>query len=246
MNLKPQFMRGVIDRRILVNYRIDPAVAAAALPDPLRPKLVRGAAIGGICLIRLTRLRPRCVPAALGVSSENAAHRLAVVLPDGSEGVYIPRRDTSSRLSALAGGRLFPGRHHRSDFEVREAAGSYAVALRDARGDTLLSVRASLDETWPSSSVFASVHEASAFFETGALGYSPGATPSKLDGIELRTHSWSVEALRVEHVSSAYFEDTSLFPRGSATLDHALLMRDIDHEWHIREPLYCGERRCAG
>lgn len=68
-------VRGVIDRRILANYRVDPDVLAQLLPAPLRPKLTRGHAVAGICLIRLTGVRPRWLSAWLGVSSENAAHR---------------------------------------------------------------------------------------------------------------------------------------------------------------------------
>jgi hypothetical protein len=104
-------IRGVIDRRILVNYRVDPAVLAATLPPPFRPKLHRGYGMVGICLIRLRGVRPRFVPSWLGISSENAAHRSAVEWDEGGrvrEGVYIRRRDTSSRLNALAGGRVFP------------------------------------------------------------------------------------------------------------------------------------------
>src|SRR5687767_8524173 len=101
-------IRGVIDRRILVNYRVDPAVLAPTLPPPFRPKLYQGHGMVGICLIRLRSVRPQFLPAWLGISSENAAHRAAVEWDDGGrvrEGVYIRRRDTSSRLNALAGGR---------------------------------------------------------------------------------------------------------------------------------------------
>src|SRR5256885_147785 len=35
-------LRGVIDRRILVNYRADPDVLSKLLPSPFRPKLVEG------------------------------------------------------------------------------------------------------------------------------------------------------------------------------------------------------------
>lgn len=87
-------VRGLIDRRILVNYRVDPAVMARRLPEPFRPKLFRRHAIGGICLIRLKRIRPAGWPAAIGIGSENAAHRIAVEWDEGGavrEGVYIPR-----------------------------------------------------------------------------------------------------------------------------------------------------------
>ena len=46
--------------------------------DPFRPKLVKGKGIAGICLIRLKQIRPRFVPSFLGISSGNAAHRIAV------------------------------------------------------------------------------------------------------------------------------------------------------------------------
>lgn len=59
-------IRGVIDRRILANFRIDPEVMARVLPPPFRPKLAGGYAIGGICLIRLVGIRPRFLPVPLG------------------------------------------------------------------------------------------------------------------------------------------------------------------------------------
>src|SRR5262245_5166815 len=76
-------IRGIIERRILVNYRVDPAVLAKLLPAPFRPKLVRGHGMAGICLIRLGGIRPTFWPKGLGgIRSENAAHRTAVVWDD--------------------------------------------------------------------------------------------------------------------------------------------------------------------
>ncbi|MFE8975478.1 DUF2071 domain-containing protein [Streptomyces cyaneofuscatus] len=111
-------LSSTIERRLLVNYRVDPSVAAALLPAPLRPQLVRGQAVAGICLLRIGGVRPGWAPAATGLTSENAAHRISVEWdgPDGVEcGVYIPRRDTASRLNAFAGGRIYPGEHGRAD-----------------------------------------------------------------------------------------------------------------------------------
>jgi hypothetical protein len=241
--MKIPTVRGVIDRRILVNFQVEPEALQRVLPAPLRPKLVAGMGIGGICLIRLRELRPRLVPRAFGVGSENAAHRIAVVLPDGGEGVFIPRRDTTSVLNVLAGGRLFPGRHHLGRFEVEERGQHYAVRLEDQDSQPILSVEADLADRLPETSVFDSLEEASAFFEAGSLGYSPSADGGRLDGLELRTHGWHVRPLAVQHVESSFFEDRQRFPEGSARFDSALLMRDLQHEWHAREPLYSGEER---
>jgi hypothetical protein len=238
-------IRGTIERRILVNFRVDPTVLAAILPPPLEPKLVGGFGLGGICLIRLAALRPVLVPRVFGITSENAAHRMAVQWDDRSSGVFIPRRDTSSRLNSIAGGRLFPGVHHFSAFEVAETDNYFSIAVRESSGRPLLEVKATVTDDLASTSVFASLPAASDFFQAGSVGYSPARTANALDGLELRTKSWKLEPLAVEHVASAYFQDPQRFPAGTTSFDSAFLMRNVEHEWHSLEPLYCGQSRRA-
>jgi hypothetical protein len=48
----------VIERRLLVNYRIDPDQVAALLPGPFRPQVVRDHAVGGVCFIHPSGIRP--------------------------------------------------------------------------------------------------------------------------------------------------------------------------------------------
>ncbi len=233
-------IRGLIDRRILVNYRVEARAIQRYLPPPFRPALVNGWAIGGICLIRLRKIRPRFVPAFVGLASENSAHRIAVEWAgdDGfRKGVYIPRRDTSSRLNSLVGGRVFPGVHHHAAFTVQEEKDSYSVHLESDDRSTRLLVEARVADTLPSDSVFKSLEEASSFFEGGSLGFSPNPDCSCFDGLELRAFSWSVQPLTVTNVASSFFEDESLFPAGTARFDSALLMRGIPHEWHARAPI---------
>lgn len=111
--MRPPPLRATMERRILVNYRVDPDVLAAVLPAPFRPALVNGQGVAGICLIRLGDIRPAGLPAAMGLTSENAAHRIGVQwdTPHGPvTGVFVPRRDTSSRLAAACsrGGSTSP------------------------------------------------------------------------------------------------------------------------------------------
>jgi hypothetical protein len=238
--MKIPVIRGVIDRRLLINYRVDPGVLAPLLPPPFWPKLVRGYGMAGICLIRLKRVRPTFWPSWLGISSENAAHRTAVEWDDHGtvrEGVYVRRRDTSSRLNALAGGRIFPGLHHHATFTVAETAERFEVALRSDDGVTRVAVRGRRADALPASSVSRSLEEASAFFRAGSLGYSATSDPSRFQGLELRCLRWEVEPLAVEEVRSSFFDDEALFPPGSIAFDCALLMRGIEHEWHGRPDL---------
>ena len=233
-------IKGLIDRRILVNFRVEPEVLQTMLPPPFRPKLVRGSAMAGVCLIRLAQLRPRFVPAILGIGSENAAYRMAVEWDSAGsneEGVFIPRRDTSSRLNVIAGGRIFPGEHHLADFDVQEEGDFLRVCLTSRDRQTRLLVEGRPTDRLPDGSVFRSVEEASAFFEAGSLGYSATSRNSVYDGLELRTLDWHVQPLEVTRVESTFFENTDLFPPESVEFDCALLMRKIDHEWHERTPL---------
>src|SRR5262249_15110924 len=145
----------------------DPQVLSAFLPAPIRPKVVRGVGLAGICLIRLRKIRPAFLPGRMGISSENAAHRIAVEWDeDGKtrEGVYIPRRDTSSRLNAWAGGWLFPGIHHHARFTVLETSEQLRVAFASDDGSASLEFDGARINAWPENSVFDSLEEASAFF----------------------------------------------------------------------------------
>lgn len=211
------------------------------LPAPFRPKLHDHSAIAGICLIRLEGIRPRRFPAAFGLSSENAAHRVAVVWDDkaGShEGVYIPRRDTGSLVNHLAGGRLFPGEHRRARFHVTDDGQRIALHMRSADGEVEVDVVARTDAQLSATSHFATVGEASAFFESGGIGYSVTKSGDRLDGVVLKTDAWQVEPLAVERAYSSYFEDRERFPAGSICFDCGLMMRNILHDWETADDMY--------
>jgi hypothetical protein len=229
-------IQGTIKRRLLVNFRADPAVVQRLLPPPFRPKLQGGHSILGICLIRLEQIRPAGLPGVLGFSSENAAHRIAVLWDEPSghprEGVYIPRRDTSSWLNHFAGGRIFPGEHHLADFAVTDDDSHISMSIRARDGRMTLQLRAHESDALPASSCFASLAESSAFFEAGSVGYSVTRDCCRLDGIRLQTDHWEVRPLAVEQIESSLFADPSAFPAGSVTFDHALIMRDVSHQWH--------------
>jgi uncharacterized protein YqjF (DUF2071 family) len=104
-------LEGVIARRVLLTFRVDPEVARRLVPAPLAPAVHNGFAVAGGCLSRLERLRSQGPPGAIGVSSENMAHRIAIrsPAPEGErDGVFLWRRDTDQALVTRLGGRLFP------------------------------------------------------------------------------------------------------------------------------------------
>src|SRR5688572_30949168 len=234
-------IQGTIRRRILANFRVDPEVMQKQMPARFRPKLHDGFAVAGICMIRLEHIRPKLMPEVVGVDSENAAHRVAVLWDeDGrtNEGVFISRRDTNSRLNLLMGGRVFPGEHHESTFEVQESGAAINIRMQSVDDAVQVALEGRISDQLPSTSIFSTLAEASSFFEGGAVGYSVTRDEDRLDGLKLRTNDWRVEPLAVERVYSSYFSDETKFPKQSVAFDHALIMRNAAHEWQTVDDLY--------
>src|SRR6266850_4649265 len=208
-------IQGVIRRRILANFRVEPEVMQRQLPSRFSPKLYGGFAVAGICLIRLEHMRPRFVPESIGLNSENAAHRVAVLWDEGGvvrEGVFISRRDTNSQLNHLLGGRIFPGEHHQASFSVAESGSEISISLESTDSTVAVQIEGTRAESLPPASIFSSLAEASAFFEAGSLGYSVTHDPNRLDGLNLKTKQWQVEPLTLRTINSSYFSDETKFP----------------------------------
>jgi hypothetical protein len=234
-------IQGIIRRRILANFRVDPEIMQCEIPSRFRPKLQNGFAVAGICLIRLEHVRPRSMPEIIGLKSENAAHRVAVIWDEGGvarEGVFISRRDTSSQINHLLGGRIFPGEHHQASFSVTESDSQVSLTMKSKDTKVKVEITGRIAPELPRTSIFSSLPDASSFFEGGSVGYSVTGDPGRLDGLKLETSRWRVEPLDVERIYSSYFSDETKFPKGTIEFDHALIMRNVEHEWHSADDLY--------
>jgi hypothetical protein len=64
-------------------------------------------------------------------------------------------------------------------------------------------------------------------------GGSPIEDSDSLEGIALEAKEWKVRPFRINRVSCSFFDDQGRFPTGSIEFDHALVMRDIAHAWHL-------------
>jgi hypothetical protein len=228
-----------IERRLLVNYRIDPEVVERLLPAPFRPQVVSDWAVGGVCFLRLRALRPGLFPIALGLTTENVAHRFAVEWDDNEglrRGVFVPRRDTNSRMTALGGDRVFPGAHRLARFEVRDEGSDLEIAVKSRDHTLNLSVLAHESATL-GGELFTDIDDAIEFFRQGSLGYSPSGSSDCITGVRLQCDSWNARPVAIEHMSSSLFDDTQAFPVGSCILDASLLMRNLDARWITDGPV---------
>jgi hypothetical protein len=141
-------------------------------------------------------------------------------------------------MNHLAGGRIFPGEHHRAAFIAQQSDSEIRLEMKSEDERVAVRIAGAIADSLPETSIFSSLSEASSFFEPGSLGYSVTGDSNRLDGLLLETKRWRVEALDVKEVSSSYFANESMFPKVSLEFDHALIMRDIEHEWHSAPDLY--------
>ncbi len=191
-------LKGIIARRVLLNFRADAQIVQSMLPKPFVVDTQQGAAVVGICLVRLEKLRLRGLPSQVGISSENVAHRVAVRYPQNGEmrpGVFIWRRETDQKLVQMFGGRLFPGVHHEATFLTKEDENSIQMDVKSPTGDTDISFSATYDSTLPQTSRFKDLQEASTFFPQGGYGFSPSLRGNTVEGMELRILQWSLTPL---------------------------------------------------
>lgn len=224
-----------IKRRLLVNYRIDPLLVESRLPPPFRPQLVDGWAVGGVCFLGLTGLGVPWLPTMLGLSSENVAHRFAVAWDSHEEtqfGVYVPRRDTDSWISAVAGGWLFPGNYNRARFTVSDRPEALEIDMLSRDSVVAVAVSARPAEKLESD-LFGSITQAVEFFRGGSSGYSPSSRPECLDCVTMHCDRWEASPVVIEHMTSSLFDDDEMFPRSRCVLDSALVMRNLKARWTV-------------
>ena len=226
---------GVIARRTLVNFAVDPEIARRLVPPQLEVVLRNGRAIAGVCLIRLEHLRPKGMPSAFGLASENMAHRIAIRFEtaDGmQDGVFIWRRDTDNNFVVALGGRVFPGPHGHAEFAVNDNDGEldYDIRSEDGVADVLL--RATPGTEWTSSPAFNSFDDIQEFFRRADCGFSCALRSDRLEGMQMKSLVWNMSPLNVRDVRSTFYDSTDRFPSGSAVFDSAVVMRAIPHEWH--------------
>jgi hypothetical protein len=225
-------VEGRIERRLLLNMRVEAGAVSNVLPAPFRPQTVDGWAIAGVCLIRLTGLRPTGVPGIVGLTSENAAHRIAVEWDDHGQirtGVWIPQRHTSSRLSVALGGLAFSAVHSLATFEVDDSDDGLSIRVANGGGE-LVSVTCRPHDGEPAGSVLSTMSNAEAFFRCGSVGFSPSRDRRRHDAVDLSLGGWNLQPLEILDARSSILEH--LVPTGAAaTWDSAFVMRDLPCRW---------------
>jgi hypothetical protein len=221
-------LTGIMARRLLVNWRVPVSMAERVLPPAVRPKVIAGHAVAGLCWVRLEQLRPVGLPAFAGLASENLAVRIAIEWAGGS-GAIIFRRDTASRFIASISRHANFGEQHFGTFQAHDEGRETQISasgFEDGQAHHT-SVIDSPDAV-NASSVFSDVSSADAFFCNCSRGYSAGRKPGTWVGLCLQLHEWNFKPVRLVSARSTLID--SLF-EGTAVLDSAFIMRNLRHTW---------------
>jgi len=218
---------GVVESRILVNFRVGLDTLDTVLPEPFRGREVgeTGVGIGTVCFTKVTKARPWFVPESLSVGFETATHRISAAV-EGEGGttfcVYVPQREVSSRFCSVVGGFLLPTDFDRAEFQTKENDGARLI-----RADGIKFAGAKMYETdrdgVNDDSVFYSLESASKFLCEGGVEYSKSG--GGYGGVEFRTDETIIEPIDVTEAHSSYFE------KMGARFDSAFRMRDVEGKW---------------
>jgi hypothetical protein len=222
-----------IERRIFTTYAVDPEQIIPYLPEGIKPQLVNGKAIAGVCLLRMGNIRPSFISPNIGITAENAGHRIAVTYlnDEGQEtvGVYAPFRHTNSRLAVAASGTIFPGIQKAAHFDVHEAGNNFKVNMTSKDVSVEVDVDLASEADW-SSQLFPTFAEASAFYEEAKVAWSPTSEDAnrRIEPLKLEHAYWEIKPAHINHIHTSFFDS---FPKGTVRLDHALIMQNVPAWW---------------
>jgi len=151
------------------------------------------------------------------------------------EGYFAPLRHTNSRLKMIAGHWLSPGHLEYAKFKVSEADDYLHMKLKNGDGSQQVGLSGQiLDDDFPFDSVFRTMSEAVAFAQRMTTAYCLDEDEGCFDGVTMvteQTEQMACRHLSLEHMSSSYFSNNSMFPGDSAKLDAALVHYQLDAVW---------------
>ena len=228
--MKAPALAAVMERRILVNYRVI-GIYWADLPAPFRPALVAVTGCGHLPDPALPhparwtarcRLRSETPPTGCVCWSARTARSPACTSPGATPRPGWPRSPA---------GRLFPGYLHLARFRTHEDGEGYRIQVASRDGMVHIEVEARRAEELAPGSIFTSLDAASGSFRCAPAGYA-ATRAQRLRRVELETAGWTLEPLRLDRVTSSFFDDRRRFPAGTAEPDSAFLMSGLSTIWH--------------
>jgi hypothetical protein len=228
----------LVDRRVVILYRIAEAVAAQILPATAQPRQVADRTLAGIAFRRRRVVGSRFVPARLH-TSHCATHFVLVhsgTIGDPSGGVYIARRDTAPRWQAWISG---PGSGHPARFRVIDRQDSLELAGDSDDRSMHLLFKARVSRGVPDGSVFRSLPQAADTLTESLISLgltSPDGVTGESPSVWRRVQ---LQPLQVECLESSFFDAWQQAGAGLVEFDSAFALREDQFAWSQAGTLCC-------
>ncbi len=186
----PLTMVGRLDRCWQFIYHTPVDEARRILPPPLEPITHKGIAFWGVVMSRVGVMRPKPLPALVGVSYWHIGYRLYARFRD-IEGIWFARSDCDSALMTVAGNWLTDYQFHNATMACLGVNGSSELLVDSLGGQAWVSLHPQTATRLPPDSAFATLDEAARF-----LQYKPRGISVSPDG--------SVNIVQIERDESAW------------------------------------------
>jgi uncharacterized protein YqjF (DUF2071 family) len=230
-------MQGMVRRRFLINYPVEPSLLAPFVPPGGELSLHQGKAWLSDCFVHITGMRPTGVPQALGVSFHYLIHRTRARLPfpDGKkrEAVLVLDPTIDSRLLATFGAAATGVPFKRRPIEFVTDGSAWRLGVRDGK-DLIFEAMirgSSFGTDMPTNSPFSSLSQADEFL----LGVSYGGSWNPEAGtlhVLAETHEpWRAQVGTCDTRRNAFLEGLGI---ESPRADHVITMVDCPHYFAMR------------
>lgn len=226
----PLTMVGTIERCWLFTYQTPAEEARALVPRELELVTRDGCAFWNIVVCQLRAMRPKGLPAFLGVSYWHVAYRFYVRFHPESgppfEGLYFIRSDCDSRLMAWMGNLLTDYHFHPAVIAVSEQAPLLHITIQSPDCPALATLDRLRPPQLPAHSLFSSLEEAAAYLKYKPIGISLN-TAGRANVVAIRRDEAAWKS-RLVHVISAdwrFFEGKSVRP------EICYEVAPIDYQW---------------
>jgi hypothetical protein len=216
-------LRGPIGCRLLIVYRTDPRALAALLPPELAPAEFKGHGLAALVYTHRVRASGRWWKAPPSQGGDLLSLRFDAQFHGESPqraAVWIPRRDTSSELSARMSSLLLPGEHQCCDVALEQSECALELCVKSTRGEELY-LRAGLAGELRGS-LFANPRELEHWLAEPRIvrPKSPfEALEPEFDRSALASGRLAAEPIEVRVLRAHPFDDPQIFAPGTVELD---------------------------
>ncbi len=220
--------QGLVESRVMINYKVELSVLRQRLPRPFRPRSVSGYGMAGFDLFRLAptglwRRKPSLL----------AVHRIEAEADfEGSRlaGAYVLRCDVPPGLRSRAFRAFFPHVMHTARLHWEETEAGQHLLRIGREQEPWIQVRAHEGKRFPFDSVMGELETASNFFAKSQVWFAPRYSHTLFEQRRWAFSPWEVQPLLIDGLEAPYFRKIMRFPKGAYFFDHALLLKNLHYQ----------------